>query len=358
MQQPSRSVGRLADLLRKDVLAERVPVGQLMQSERQLAAQHGVSPKTLRCALKILEGEGLIAAEERRGYRVLCTTGPANHNRPIAFIVSTRIDKPTEEFHRSILHELQTSAARHDWPLLGIIQETKTPEEIVTAIMAAGVWGAVIDHSTPDLLNILRKRRIPIVLAESWSDAADFDMVTQDSFDGGLLAGSWLAERGHKQVAFFSHSVQKTSRQVVERLGGAAAGLATHGAEIPRNWLMEKEGADSEWAYEQAFDLLSRPDRPKAILALWQRFASAVARAAGELGLVLGKDLDLVGWCPEESYESHYALTFQSTPVPPTITWSIQTLTELCIRRLMEREVNPDSPTSMTKVSVRLKMTL
>ena len=355
MQGPSRSVGKLADILRNDILGGSVSVGQLMASERQLAREQGVSTKTVRGALKLLESEGLVAAEERRGYRVLSTTGRGKGDRPIAFVVSSAVDQNEEEFHRGILHELQASAAKHHWPLLGIIQDARTPAELLAAISTSRVWGTVVDRSEPGVLDALRKEKVPTVLAESWSEVTDFDEVAQDSFGGGFLAGSWLGERGHKRVAFIGHSIGKTSRQAFERFGGASAGLACHGAWIPREWLIAEANLNTQAAYEKARELLALPDRPRAVLALWQGLAQSVARAAGELGLVLGQDLDIVGWSSEESYASDYASGFRSTPVPPTITWSIGILAERCIERLIEREADPNRPTTVIKVPTRLR---
>jgi GntR family transcriptional regulator len=61
---PSR---RIADELRRAILAGELAPGALLPSERELARTHGTARNTARQAVAILQGEGLVEAEHGRG---------------------------------------------------------------------------------------------------------------------------------------------------------------------------------------------------------------------------------------------------------------------------------------------------
>src|SRR5215218_7141828 len=61
---PSR---RIADELRRAILAGELAPGALLPSERALAREHGTARNTARQAIAILQAEGLVEAEHGRG---------------------------------------------------------------------------------------------------------------------------------------------------------------------------------------------------------------------------------------------------------------------------------------------------
>jgi hypothetical protein len=93
------------------------------------------------------------------------------------------------------------------------------------------------------------------------------------------------------------------------------------------------------------------------VIALWHNLALAVKRAADELGLRLGRDLHLVGWCAEEAVEEVYRPVFGQEPLPPLVTWSVRTMAETVVARLSERRENPELPALRVKVPVTLRVT-
>src|SRR5215218_2140834 len=61
---PSR---RIADELRRAILAGELAPGALLPSERALAREHGTARNTARQAIAILQAEGLVDAQHGRG---------------------------------------------------------------------------------------------------------------------------------------------------------------------------------------------------------------------------------------------------------------------------------------------------
>ncbi|MHC4917592.1 MAG: hypothetical protein ACYTGB_19120, partial [Planctomycetota bacterium] len=89
---------------------------------------------------------------------------------------------------------------------------------------------------------------------------------------------------------------------------------------------------------------------------LWRDRALTLARAARELGLKIGRDLHLVGWCLEERYAEAWVPEFEGEPVAPAVTWSARTLGETAMARLAERRENPDLPALRVKIPVSLRL--
>ena len=80
-----------------------------------------------------------------------------------------------------------------------------------------------------------------------------------------------------------------------------------------------------------------------------------MARAAAKLGLRTGRDLDVVGWVPEESY-SKYVASFTEGQVPAAVTWSMTSLVEAVMARLAERRRRPELPITRMIIATRLRL--
>jgi DNA-binding GntR family transcriptional regulator len=73
---------KLRDDLAADIVAGKYAPGQKLKSERLLSYEFGIARMTVRDALLLLEGEGLIYREKRRGYFVAperLSTNPTQH---------------------------------------------------------------------------------------------------------------------------------------------------------------------------------------------------------------------------------------------------------------------------------------
>jgi LacI family xylobiose transport system transcriptional regulator len=138
-----------------------------------------------------------------------------------------------------------------------------------------------------------------------------------------------------------------------DRLSGALAGLGRAGIELRPDMIVDGWGPGAQ---ERGCELLSRRDRPTAILALWQDSSAALARAARELGLVPGRDFEMVGWAREEDFAETYASRFAPGPVPPAVVWRVTDMAEAAVSRLAERRRNPGLPALRIRVPTALKV--
>jgi len=353
----TRKAQELADLLQLKIADGNFAPGHFLPSERTLAKDFGMGSRTVRRALKILESNALVAAEDRRGYRVLARANEPDRGCPLAFVVSDpSLRAPIKNsFFQTMLAELQRAAGARQWSLLGVGCQRRTPGEVVEHLRAARAGGAIVDSIEPDLLGAIREAGIPAVIADAWLEDAGFDGILQDGFTGGLQAASYLAERGHRRIAWLGLRLSgDRSQMVLERLSGALGGLARAGLRLADEHLIEVSEGGTDNARAAVRGLLESPDRPTAVIVLWQGLGHSLIGAADDLGLRLGRDLEMVGWSTLEQYEDDYLQRFVTQPPQPAVVWSVREMAEVCITRLAQRRIDPGMPVTKTRIPTRL----
>jgi DNA-binding LacI/PurR family transcriptional regulator len=343
---------KLATKLRQSIVSGDIRVGESLPSSKQLAATHGVAPETARRAAKQLEAEGLVTAEPRQGFRVLARVNDPERGLPIAFVLGdAERTELWDEFHRSLFACLQKAAAERGWSALAVGTGRRSGKEVMDQLRDCRACGMVLDSGNPGLLAEVNRVRLPAVMMDSWDPEMSLDAVVQDSFQGAMVAARHLIARGHRKIAWLGKISESVQSQ--ERFGGVSAALAAAGIEFRPEFMQ-----DTPWqkTAEAARRLLALSDRPTAVLGLWYDAATELFRAAAELGLEPGKDVEIVGWTAEEQYEGAYRVAFNGAPLPPTMVWSVAELARLAIARLAERRSKPAMPPALIKVPARLRL--
>ena len=339
---------RVARELRAAINAGRFPIGQFLPCTRDLGRKHDVSAETVRRALKGLEVEGLIAAEPRHGFQVI--RRPKDGTAPVlAYVLAEWTPDKAHSFYGLMLSVFQRVAGRNGCTLLGVGDSGGDPAEVVEQIRRAEVAGVILDTHNPALCDAVAKLGLAMVIAENWYSDHRIDAVIQDNFSGALQAAEYLVARGHQRIGWAGPAIE--SIQAVERWGGAVAGLRRRGLAILPELVATGVSMRN---VEAAQALLARPDRPTAVIALWANVATAVARAAANLGLEFGRDVEIVGWATEEEFESYRDL-FPNNRAPASVTWRIETLAEMTLARLAERRAKPGLPVARINVETRLR---
>jgi LacI family transcriptional regulator len=296
----------------------------------------------------------LVKAEPRRGYRVLARANDPDRGSPLAFVVSGDNDP---DFYGDLLRAMQGAAAQRKWSLLGVQRDGRSIGEIIEHLRTARACGAVVDSTDNELLAETLRLGIPVVMADTWQTECRCDAVAQDSLTGAMLAAEWLAQRGHTRIAYVGLSPQNSSIVAAERYAGTVAGLARAGLSLDPSDVIHVPTRDKVGEMAAVKELLNRPDRPTAVLALWQGIGLVVAHAAREMGLLIGRDLDMVGWSLKEVPNPRELLDAAGAgSLLATVTWSAADLADLCLTRLMQRREAPHLPFSLTRVPVRLNL--
>ena len=167
---------------------------------------------------------------------------------------------------------------------------------------------ALVYSCDPDMSAVdwLTRRRLPVVFVDQ-EPQKGITSVNVDDRGGARAAAQHLVDLGHRKVAVMTAALGGTAGYVDdpradasatkfvsrERLLGYLEALEPAGIEPV---VHRQLNSDDVEAYSAALDLLSRDDRPTAVLCFSDVIASGVLRAADELGLDVPRDLSVVGF--------------------------------------------------------------
>lgn len=348
-------LGRAAEqvhaALRRKILDGAVSVGCFLPTERKLAAEFKVAHTTVRRAMAKLQVDGLIRSEPRKGCRVLGMANDPAQGCPVAYIRSvSAAPEAWDEFHARLSGALQESADRRNWPLVAMGECLIHSAKILTRLKASRAWAVILDSNDPGSCQAVKTSGLPVLMVDSWLEGSTADSVLQDGHGGGVLACRSLAAAGCRRIAWFGPKARNV--HVLDRFGGYCAGLLETG--LPVNSELMYSAAEDE-VLAGARSLIASRKRFDGVVALWSTHAAAVARAAAEGGLVIGRDFQLVGWCPEELYAREYVPAFGGARVAPAITWSIRAMADAVMALLAERRANPGLPPLRVRIPATLK---
>lgn len=142
-------------------------------------------------------------------------------------------------------------------------------------------------------VRVLRAGDVPFVLHGRQQNAEGccwFDIRGEEAIRDAV---SHLAALGHRRIAFINGGAIYTYAQL--RAEGFLTGMAQSGLEVDRA-MMRKDAVTLEDGLAAARILLDHPSPPTAIVCAVDQVALGVYRAAAERGLVIGRDLSVVGY--------------------------------------------------------------
>lgn len=282
--------------LRKAIRNGTHKPGEFVGTEQALCRSTGISRVSVRRATDLLIREGLI---ERRPGKGLFVCEPDRTVRTIQVIVPdlafeqcVQIVRGAQELgaERGFRVQVYDGHNRMDRDIAFLQQLSDLPVE-----------GALIlswhhPRFTEALLT-LKQRELPFVLVDEHSEHLDVSSVTADNHAGGLMIGNALVDQGHRTFGFIGNLIASTVRA---RLEGLRDAVGDRGIPFDRSRVMDLAVQPQEdWAERIAQctrQLLSRPDRPTAILFSDDQVAAEGYRTIRAMGLSVPDDVSIVGF--------------------------------------------------------------
>jgi len=179
---------QIADHMRDAILRGEVREGDRLPSEAELSRHYGVTKMTVRNALQLLQGEGLVVAQHGRGVFV-------RHKPPVIRLSGDRFARRYREAGMGAFAAETTRLGRTPRQELREIAEIVAPPFVVERLGLRR--GAKV---------VVRRRRmfadnVPMQLADSYVPAAiarGTALLNEDSGPGGTYAR--IEEQGHRLV--------------------------------------------------------------------------------------------------------------------------------------------------------------
>ena len=210
--------------------------------------------------------------------------------------------------------------------------------DILSTFQRRGMDGVILapgnerDH---DVLNAINDLGVPAVILDRDMES-ETDQVLFDHVPGMHGVVSRLVALGHKRIALIV--TQSSNRPMRRRIQGFRSGLQVHGLQVDDEFIVRLPTATSA-AFEVVTNLLQRPDRPTAIVALGTNILNETLNAISNLHLPIPKGISVVS-IGDPDFAASYAPAISSLRVD--LEAAAQASTELLLTRL--RGLSDDQP--------------
>lgn len=221
-------------------------------------------------------------------------------------------------------------------------QGTYTVRELTRQRVEGFILLAAVKYMLPMLSDYLRKSGQPIV--EITASEAEFDHIQHGYSSGTRALMQHLLDLGHRRIGFI-YGVNGEG-QGIDRLLTYRQVLDEAGLSDSRHFEIHC-GDQMRDAYEAAYNVLNREDRPTALLTINDMLAIPVMRAANDLGLTIPNDLSVAGFddIPFSTY---------TTPRLTTVSGKAEQSGRDAVRLLLRRFAEPDIPQQVATGNVEL----
>jgi DNA-binding LacI/PurR family transcriptional regulator len=177
----------------------------------------------------------------------------------------------------------------------------RTDGDLVHDIVRSAVVDGFVAHCDAlddERRTIVEERRLPIVVLDGRRTPGD-PTVDIDEEGGAHAVADHVLSLGHRRLAvvrFQPLTIGMVNSVAERRLAGYRAAAASHGVDPSSVTVVDGWAYDRDEMIAVATALLSRPDRPTAVLAMSDEMAVAVIAAARSLGLSVPSDLSVTGF--------------------------------------------------------------
>jgi LacI family transcriptional regulator len=234
-------------------------------------------------------------------------------------------------FFGKILQEVERHAIEKNH--LVIVSESGGDPERELAILAQlsgqQVAGVILSpHGNgSEYISSIGSHKMPIVMLDHKVDGIDADFIGSDNVLASAMLTEHLIRWGHTRIAHITGTRGLWTAE--QRLKGFHDTMAAAGLPVDENLVVPGE-YDGEVSYTQAMRLLTRADRPTAILAANNITALGALQAINDLGLRCPADISLT--CIDD--------VPWSKVITPRLTMAVQSIDEIArvtSRWLLER---------------------
>lgn len=133
-------------------------------------------------------------------------------------------------------------------------------ERCFESLCEQGVDGLILGGGKEDITTLKERAQalnLPLVCAARSSGLEGIDVIRPDNTQAAKLATEYLAQQGHRQIAYLGGKSNSLTR--AERLGGFCATLIQYGLPFRDDWIIECESSQSAAANAAEHLLVNSP---------------------------------------------------------------------------------------------------
>ncbi len=303
---------QLTTYFREHILDGSLSAGTRLPTDSELAAEYHLSRDTVRQALALLVGEGLIERIQGRGTFV-CQP-PINNNpatpeqKQIGLILNCL---ESTHMNMDLLIGVEQAAKLHGYSVSFSYTEANQEQQArdIARMYANHVTGMIIypvgDATSSAPIQPLQAAHVPLVFIDRYLPDLQTDYVGMDNRGGGYRATEHLLILGHRRIGFiFKHEETLGTSSVRERWQGYCEALQKYGIPYDESLVVADLNPGQASVQQSIREFLQRPDQPGAIFAVNDYVALEVMQAASALHLRVPEDLAIVGF-DDERFAAH-----------------------------------------------------
>jgi DNA-binding LacI/PurR family transcriptional regulator len=207
------------------------------------------------------------------------------------------VSEITNPFFPEIVQAFEDIAVQHNYEILltSTVHNPKRVEIAVRRMIERRVDGvAILTFGMEDsLVEDLRFRKVPLVFVDVGPHVPGVSNIRVNYQHGIRQAVQHLASLKHTRIAFVAGP--STLKSAMARRAAFEAAMQETGLEVPPEMIVEGDHR-MEGGMRALVQLAGLPQRPTAILCSNDMTAVGVMREAYECGIVIPRDLSLVGF--------------------------------------------------------------
>lgn len=216
--------------------------------------------------------------------------------------------------------------------------DAEKEQRCIETLMSQNTAGLIICPTkglNTNYLQALKRRNIPVVFAVRSPELEDYDFVGIDNFKGAQMATEFLLDKGHEHIGFVGNL--HNSRTASHRVSGYIGKLMERGIQPNYGYITQGERNSRREGYSQTIRLLSEHPEVSALVCYTDTLAYGAMRAIQEKGLVVGKDIAVIGFddLPESA---------ETSPPLTSVSACAQELGKVAAKTLMHRIEGSDEP--------------
>ena len=287
---------------------------------RALSGQSGVSDE-LRSKILIKAKEmGYLKAKNNSDIKILVL-----HQKPF-------IQDSSNYSHmvQGIEKAIQAVGCEYDMEFVDKDHQDKLylPNKITKGISFDGI--IFIGRFNYEYVNFITEKIKNQVFYTGYSPSFDCDSVWYNFNNGGYKQCEYLIKNGHREIAFLGNSsIYKNKEKVL----GITSALEDYQLPIRDEFLIYIE----ENFEEKVTELISREDRPTAIICQWDYTAIKLIKFLYEKGIKVPDDISVIG-------SGNTEISSLTIPALTTLELNIDYACESAVALLLKRINKPDKP--------------
>jgi len=283
--------------LKKAILSGEIENDALLPGENTIAANYSVDRSTVRKALQLLVDEGLVEKKAGKGTIVTRTDRKDNsadiqtETANVGFFLPSG-NAIAQQFYASLLNICEKELKRHGYTLIySTFDENDSVFKAVEKYKLAGI--IFVSNISEEQISVALEGKIPCVLANSFDPR--LPSILSDNELGSYLAGKYLLENGHRDVAVVSGTRSYVCSN--ERAKGFFRAYSEEGIKIPDSSFLVCDSWEQEAGREVVCRYLENCRKiPSAFFGFNDRIAFGIISALRQCGLKVPEDVSVIGY--------------------------------------------------------------